>query len=71
MQLIHFKGDTCCTYPVGASFNRNRDYIVEVARTIHTITGKERCISLICRGTSMYYVTKQERKIIINLYDVS
>ena len=52
MQLIHFKEDTDCTYPVGASFNRNRDYIVEVARTIHTIAGKERCISLICRGTS-------------------
>lgn len=52
MQLIHFKEDTNCTYPVGASFNRNRDYIVEVARTIHTIAGKERCISLICRGTS-------------------
>lgn len=52
MQLIHFKEDTDCVYPVGASFNRNRDYIVEVARTIHTIAGKERCISLICRGTS-------------------
>ena len=52
MQLIHFKEDTDCTYPVGASFNRNRDYIVEVARTIHTIAGKERRISLICRGTS-------------------
>lgn len=52
MQLIHFKEDTNCRYPVGASFNRNRDYIVEVARTIHTIAGKERCISLICRGTS-------------------
>lgn len=52
MQLIHFKEDTDCSYPVGASFNRNRDYIVEVARTIHTIAGKERCISLICRGTS-------------------
>ena len=52
MQLIHFKEDTDCTYPVGASFNRNRDYIVEVARTIHTIAGKERCIALICRGTS-------------------
>ena len=52
MQLIHFKEDTNCVYPVGASFNRNRDYIVEVARTIHTIAGKERCISLICRGTS-------------------
>ena len=52
MQLIHFKEDTNCRYPVGASFNKNRDYIVEVARTIHTIVGKERCISLICRGTS-------------------
>lgn len=52
MQLIYFKEDTDCTYPVGASFNRNRDYIVEVARTIHTIAGKERCIALICRGTS-------------------
>ena len=52
MQLIHFKEDTDCTYPVGASFNRNRDYIVEVAHTIHTIAGKERRISLICRGTS-------------------
>lgn len=52
MQLIHFKEDTNCRYPVGASFNKNRDYIVEVARTIHTIARKERCISLICRGTS-------------------
>lgn len=52
MQLIHFKEDNDCTYPVGASFNRNRDYIVEVARNIHTIAGKERRIALICRGTS-------------------
>lgn len=52
MQLIHFKEDTNCTYPVGASFNRNRDYIVEVARTIHTIAGKDKRIVLICRGTS-------------------
>lgn len=52
MQLIHFKEDTDCTYPVGASFNRNRDYIVEVAHTIHTIAGKEKRIALICRGTS-------------------
>jgi hypoxanthine phosphoribosyltransferase len=52
MQLIHFKEDTDCTYPVGASFNRNRDYIVEVARTIHTIAGRERPVALICRGTS-------------------
>lgn len=52
MQLIHFKEDTDCTYPVGASFNRNRDYIVEVARTIHTIAGKDKRIALICRGTS-------------------
>lgn len=52
MQLIHFKEDTDCVYPVGASFNRNRDYIVEVARTIHTIAGKERPVALICRGTS-------------------
>lgn len=52
MQLIHFKEDTNCAYPVGASFNKNRDYIVEVVRTIHTIAGKERRIALICRGTS-------------------
>lgn len=52
MQLIHFKEDTNCAYPVGASFNRNRDYIVEVARTIHTIAGKDKRIALICRGTS-------------------
>lgn len=52
MQLIHFKGDIECEYPVGASFNRNKDYIVEVARTIHTIAGKKRRIALICRGTS-------------------
>lgn len=52
MQLIHFKEATDCTYPVGASFNRNEDYIVEVARTIHTIAGKDKCIALICRGTS-------------------
>lgn len=52
MQLIHFKEDTDCVYPVGASFNRNRDYIVGVARTIHTIAGKEKHIALICRGTS-------------------
>ena len=52
MQLIHFKEDTNCRYPVGASFNKNRDYIVEVARTIHTIAGKDKCIALICRGTS-------------------
>ena len=52
MQLIHFKEDTDCTYPVGASFNKNRDYIVEVARTIHTIAGKGKRIALICRGTS-------------------
>lgn len=52
MQLIHFKEDTNCRYPVGASFNRNRDYIVEVARTIHTIAGRERSVALICRGTS-------------------
>lgn len=52
MQLIHFKEDADCNYPVGASFNKNRDYIVEVARTIHTIAGKEKCIALICRGTS-------------------
>lgn len=52
MQLIHFKEDTDCVYPVGASFNRNRDYIVEVARTIHTIAGKDKRIALICRGTS-------------------
>lgn len=52
MQLIHFKEDTKCIYPVGASFNRNRDYIVEVARTIHTIAGKDERIVLICRGTS-------------------
>lgn len=52
MQLIHFKEDTDCTYPIGASFNRNKDYIVEVAHTIHTIAGKERYVSLICRGTS-------------------
>lgn len=52
MQLIHFKEDTDCTYPVGASFNKNRDYIVEVARNIHTIAGKEKRIALICRGTS-------------------
>ena len=52
MQLIHFKEDTDCSYPVGASFNKNRDYIVEAARTIHTIAGKERRIALICRGTS-------------------
>lgn len=45
---ILIKEDTDCVYPVGASFNRNRDYIVEVARTIHTIAGKEGCISLIC-----------------------
>ncbi len=29
MQLIHFKEDTNCAYPVGASFNKNRDYIVK------------------------------------------
>lgn len=52
MQLIHFKKDTDCVYPVGASFNRNGDYIVEVARTIHTIAGKDKRIALICRGTS-------------------
>lgn len=52
MQLIHFKEDTHCNYPVGASFNKNRDYIVEVACTIHTIAEKERRIALICRGTS-------------------
>lgn len=52
MQLIHFKKETNCAYPVGASFNRNRDYIVEVARTIHTIAGKDKRIALICRGTS-------------------
>lgn len=52
MRLIHFKEDTGCAYPVGASFNRNRDYIVEAARTIHTIAGKDRRIALICRGTS-------------------
>lgn len=52
MQLIYFKEDTECKYPVGASFNRNRDYIVEVARNIHTIAGKEKYIALICRGTS-------------------
>lgn len=52
MQLIHFKEDTDCVYPVGASFNRNRDYIVKVARTIRTIAGKDKCIALICRGTS-------------------
>lgn len=68
MQLIHFKEYTNCVYPVGASFNRNRDYIVEVARTIHTIAGKERCISLICRGTSgtilagaIGYILKKEQ----------
>lgn len=43
MQLIHFKEDTGCTYPVGASFNKNRDYIVEVARTIHTSRKREVC----------------------------
>lgn len=42
MQLIHFKEDTNCAYPVGVSFNKNRDYIVEVARTVHTIAGRER-----------------------------
>lgn len=52
MQLIYFKEDTDCTYPVGASFNRNRDYIVKVARTIHTIAGREKPVALICRGTS-------------------
>lgn len=52
MRLIHFKEYTDCVYPVGASFNRNRDYIVEVARTIHTIAGKDKRIALICRGTS-------------------
>lgn len=52
MQLIHFKEDTECKYPVGASFNKNRDYIVEVARNIHTIAGEEKRIALICRGTS-------------------
>ena len=52
MRLIHFKEDTDCVYPVGASFNRNGDYIVEVARTIHTMAGKDRRIALICRGTS-------------------
>lgn len=52
MQLIHFKEYTDCTYPVGASFNKNRDYIVEVAHTIHTIAGRERPVALICRGTS-------------------
>ena len=50
MQLIHFKEDTNCVYPVGVSFNRNRDYIVEVAHTVHTIAGRE--VALICRGTS-------------------
>ena len=52
MQLIHFKKGTDCAYPVGASFNKNRDYIVEVARTIHTIAGREGSVALICRGTS-------------------
>lgn len=52
MQLIHFKEDTNCAYPVGAAFNKNRDYIVEIARTIHTIAGRERPVALICRGTS-------------------
>ena len=52
MQLIHFKENTKCAYPVGASFNKNRDYIVEVACTIHTIAGRERSVALICRGTS-------------------
>lgn len=52
MQLIHFKENTNCAYPVGSSFNKNRDYIVEVARTIHTIAGKDKRIALICRGTS-------------------
>ena len=52
MQLIHFKEDINCRYPVGASFNKNRDYIVEVAHTIHTIAGKDKHIALICRGTS-------------------
>lgn len=52
MRLIHFKKDTNCAYPVGASFNKNRDYIVKVAHTIHTIAGKERFVALICRGTS-------------------
>ena len=52
MQLIHFKEDTECTYPVGTSFNKNRDYIVGVARSIHTMAGEERRIALICRGTS-------------------
>lgn len=52
MQLIHFKEDTNCAYPVGASFNKNRDYIVEVAHTIHTIAGRKRSVALICRGTS-------------------
>ena len=52
MRLIHFKENTDCVYPVGASFNRNGDYIAEVARTIHTIAGKGRRIALICRGTS-------------------
>lgn len=68
MQLIHFKEDTDCTYPVGASFNKNRDYIVEVARTIHTIAGRERPVALICRGTSgtilagaVGYILKKEQ----------
>ena len=52
MRLIHFKEDTDCRYPAGASFNKNRDYIVEAARNIHTIAGKEKRIALICRGTS-------------------
>lgn len=52
MQLIHFKEGTNCAYPIGALFNKNRDYIVEAARTVSTIAGKERPVALICRGTS-------------------
>lgn len=52
MNFIYFENVTDCSYPVGAEFDDNFDYIREVAKTLHNIINKNSDIALVCRGTS-------------------
>lgn len=52
MNFIYFENTVDCSYPVGARFNGNFDYIREIAKTLYNIIDKNKNIALVCRGTS-------------------
>lgn len=52
MNFIYFENVTDCSYPVGAEFDDNFDYIRKAAKTLHNIIDKNSDIALVCRGTS-------------------